>query len=99
MFSHLVIFYTNPNEPNAAEELIAAANQYLKPIPGIQFFHVGKMAPTDRSIVIKNYQVALNTVFADKQAHDEYQAHPRQREFIQKAYRRLCQKAAVFDFE
>lgn len=99
MFSHLVIFHTDPDQPNAADELIAAANQYLKPIPGLQFFHVGKMVPSHRPVVNRNYQVALNTVFADKKAQDEYQAHPLQKEFVQKAFRRLCTKVAVFDFE
>ena len=99
MFSHLVIFHTDPNQPQAADELIAGANQHLKSIPGIQFFHIGKMFPTPRPVVDKSYQVALNTVFADRNAHDEYQAHPQQKEFVQKYFRRLCKKVMVYDFE
>jgi hypothetical protein len=43
MFSHVVIFWTDPAIPNAADELIAGA--YLKPIPGCLHFHVGKWSP------------------------------------------------------
>ena len=62
MFSHVVIFWTDPGQPNAAEELIAGATKYLQPIPGIRFFHIGKMVGSQRPVVDQTYQVALNTV-------------------------------------
>jgi hypothetical protein len=99
MFSHLVVYYTDPNQPKAADELVAAINQYLKPIPGVQFFHVGKMVPSGRAVVEKGYQVALNTAFANRKAMDDYQTHPLFREFVEKAFRRLCKKVTVYDFE
>ena len=51
MFSHVVIFWTDPAQPNAVAELIAGANQYLKPIPGVIQFHVGKMVGSHRPVV------------------------------------------------
>ena len=63
MFSHVVIFWTDPNNPKAADELIAGANKFLKPIPGVLHFHVGKMAASHRPVVDQTYQVALNLVF------------------------------------
>lgn len=98
MFSHLVIFWTDPAQPNAADELIAGAEKYLKPIPGALHFHIGKMVGSHRAVVDQSYQVALNLVFPDKQAQDDYQVHPLHAEFIEKVFKRVCQRVVVYDF-
>ena len=99
MFSHVVIFWTDPMKPNAAAELINGAEKYLKPIPGVLSFHVGKMAPSHRPVVDQSYQVALNLVFPDKKAQDDYQVHPLHIEFVEKAFKPNCAKVVVYDFE
>jgi hypothetical protein len=96
MFSHVVIFWT---EPAAADELVAGANRYLKNIPGIVHFHVGKMVPSHRPVVEQSYQVALNVVFDSKKTQDEYQVHPSHVEFVEKVFKRVCKKVVVYDFE
>jgi Stress responsive A/B Barrel Domain len=98
MFSHIVIFGTDPAQPKAADELIQGAERYLKDIPGIMHFHVGRMVGSARPVVDQSYQVALNTVFTSKQAQDEYQVHPRHVEFVEKVFKRVCQRAVVYDF-
>ena len=99
MFSHVVIFWTDPAQPNATEELLAGANKYLKPIPGVLQFHVGKMVGSHRLVVDQSYQVALNLIFTRKQAQDDYQLHPLHVEFVEKVFKRECQKVVVYDFE
>ncbi|MCP5519558.1 MAG: Dabb family protein [Verrucomicrobiales bacterium] len=99
MFSHVVIFWTKPDVPNAAEELLAGAEQYLRPIPGTQHFHVGRMVGSHRPVVDQTYQVALNVTFADKAAQDAYQVHPLHIEFIEKVFKRVCERVVVYDFE
>ena len=99
MFSHVVIFWTRPAKPDAAAALIAGAEQYLKPIPGVLHFHIGKMAPSHRPVVDQSYQVALNLVFPSKQAQDDYQVHPQHVEFIEKTFKPNCEKVVVYDFE
>jgi len=99
MFSHVVIFWTDPAKPNAAGELVAGATRYLKSIPGVQHFHVGRMAGSHRPVVDQTYQVALNLVFPDKQTQDAYQSHPQHLEFVEKVFKPLCQKVVVYDFE
>lgn len=99
MFSHVVIFWTNPANPNAADELIAGAKKYLAPIPGALSFHIGKMAPSHRPVVDQTYQVALNLVFSDKKAQDEYQVHPLHLEFVEKVFKPNCARVVVYDFE
>lgn len=99
MFSHVVIFWTNPEKPSAADELIAGARQYLSDIPGALSFHVGKMVSSHRDVVDQTYQVALNLQFEDKAAQDAYQIHPQHLEFVEKAFKPNCQRVVVYDFE
>ena len=98
MFSHVVIFWTKPELPNAADELVAGMEKYLRPISGVHGFHVGRMVKSPREVVDQSYQVALNLVFADKQAQDDYQVHPLHLEFVEKVFKPACQKVVVYDF-
>lgn len=98
MFSHVVIFWTDPAQPNATDELLAGAEKYLKPIPGVLHYHVGKMVGSHRPVVDQSYQVALNLVFANKQAQDDYQVHPLHVEFVEKVFKPTCKQVVVYDF-
>ena len=99
MFSHVVIFWTKPDVPDATEKLLAGAEQYLKPCPGVLHYHCGKMASSHRDVVDQSYQVALNLVFEDKAAQDAYQAHPLHVDFIEKVFKPCCERVVVYDFE
>ncbi len=99
MFSHVVIFWTHPDKPQAADELIAGAEKYLRPIPGLLSFHVGKMSGSPRAVVDQSYQVALNLQFSSKQLQDDYQIHPLHLEFVEKAFKPNCERAVIYDFE
>ena len=99
MFSHVVIFWTDPANPKAADEMVAGAEEYLRPIPGVLSFHVGKMVGSHRPVVDQSYQVALNLTFPSKQAQDDYQVHPRHIEFVEKVFKPRCKKVVVYDFE
>ncbi|MCX8158030.1 MAG: Dabb family protein [Verrucomicrobiae bacterium] len=98
MFSHVVIFWTNPARPEAADALVAGAEQYLRPIPGIVHFHVGKMVPSGRAVVEQSYAVGLNLVFPDKATQDAYQVHPLHVEFVEKVFKPNCTRVVVYDF-
>jgi hypothetical protein len=99
MFSHVVIFWTNPENPGAADAVIAGAEQYLRPIPGVRSFHIGRMVPSHRDVVDQSYQVALNLQFDSKQAESDYQVHPMHIEFVEKAFKPNCQRVVIYDFE
>jgi len=98
MFSHVVIFWTKESNPQAADELVAGAEKFLKPIPGVLSFHIGKMVGSHRPVVDQSYQVALNLVFPDKKAQDDYQVHPMHVEFVEKVFKPNCAKCVVYDF-
>ena len=99
MFSHVVIFWTHPDKPEAPAALIAGAEKYLKPIPGVLTFNIGRMARSQRPVVDQSYQVALNIVFPTQQAQDDYQVHPLHLEFVEKVFKPNCAKVVVYDFE
>lgn len=99
MFSHVVIFWTKPEIPNAAAGLLAGAEKYLRPIPGVLTFHVGSMVTSPRPVVEQSYQVALNLIFESKQAQDDYQVHPLHVEFVEKVFQPCCARAVIYDFE
>jgi hypothetical protein len=98
MFSHVVIFWTDPAKSNAPDEVLAGAKQYLASIPGVTNFHVGKMVRSHRDVVDQSYQIALNVQFESKKAQDDYQDHPKHLEFIDKC-RAFWTKVVVYDFE
>jgi hypothetical protein len=98
MFSHVVIFWTDPTNPNAADQVVAGGNKFLKNIPGLTHFHIGKMVSSQRPVVDQSYQVALNTVFTSKQAHDDYQVHPQHLEFVAQYVKPCVKKVVVYDF-
>ena len=98
MFSHVVIFWTDPAKPDAAAEVIAGGNRFLKHIPGLTHFHIGKMVGSARPVVDPSYQFALNTVFISKQAQDDYQVHPLHLEFIAHCVKPFVTKVVVYDF-
>ena len=98
MFSHVVILWADPSKSEAADQIVAAAEKYLKSIPGILNFHVGRMVRSHRGVVDQTYQVALNIQFATKQTQDEYQDHPQHLQFVSEC-RPLFAKVVVYDFE
>ncbi len=98
MFSHVVIFWTKPELPNAADALLEGAEKYLRPIPLAKSFHIGRMVPSTRPVVDQSYQVALNLTFEDKEAEAAYQVHPLHLEFVEKVFKPNCQRATVYDF-
>jgi hypothetical protein len=99
MLSHVVIFWTDPAQPDAADEVVAGANKFLKNIPGVLAFHAGKMVASHRPVVEQSYQAALNISFADKNAEHLYQGHPQHLEFIAQCVKPFVKKVVVYDFE
>jgi hypothetical protein len=98
MFSHCVIFWTDPANSEAADALLAGMEHYLRPIPGWLHFSCGKMQPSERAVVDSSYAVGLNLVFPDREAEAAYQVHPQHIEFVEKVFKPLCTKAVVYDF-
>ena len=99
MFSHIVVLWTDPDQPQAPDKIVAAANRLLKSIPGTIHFNIGKMVGSPRPVVDQSYQVAFTITFASKQAEAEYQTHPQHLEFIANYVKPLVKKVVIYDFE
>lgn len=84
MLGHMVYFTLKDRSQAAVEKLIADCRRYLTDHPGTVFFAVGTLvADLRRPVNQTDFDVALQVVFQDRQAHDAYQVHPRHVQFIE----------------
>jgi hypothetical protein len=84
MLSHSVYFTLEDNSDTARSQLVAACHEYLSGHEGTVLFAAGTVVPDlDRPVNDRQFDVALNVVFADRAAHDAYQQHPRHLQFIE----------------
>jgi len=95
--SHDVYFSLNQPSAAARAELVAACQKYLAGHEGVLWFSVGVRAEDlARPVNDRDFDVALQIVFASRAAHDAYQEHPRHKQFIaeqQKSWKQV----RVFD--
>ena len=74
---HGVYFTLKDNSQDAKTNLIQGCHRHLKSQPGILHFAIGARAEEmQRPINVRDFDVALHIIFADKQAHDAYQKSP-----------------------
>ena len=84
MLAHMVYFALKDNSPAAIDHMVGACKKYLSAHPGTTFFAVGKLVPDlTRPVNQTDFDVALHVVFDSRQAHDDYQTHPRHIQFIE----------------
>ncbi len=85
MLVHNVYFALTDNSEDKIHSLIADALQYLKNDPGLVHFAVARRAlEFNRAVNDQDFDVCLNTVFKDKEAHDNYQISANHLEFVDK---------------
>jgi hypothetical protein len=84
MLGHMVYFRLKDRSPESVQKLIAACKKYLTGHEGTVFFAVGTLVPDlARPVNQTDFDVALQTVFADRAAHDAYQVAPKHLQFIE----------------
>jgi hypothetical protein len=97
MLAHDVYFTLNDASPAAQQKLVDACRKYLSGHPGMLWFSVGTRAPEfARDVNNLEFQVALQIVFTDKAAHDQYQKAARHMQFI-KEEEANWKRVQVFD--
>jgi hypothetical protein len=83
MLAHMVYFTLQDNSPPAIEKMVAACRHYLSGHPGTVLFAAGTLTPDlTREVNVRDFDVALQLVFESREAHDQYQVHPRHLQFI-----------------
>jgi hypothetical protein len=95
--AHNVFFALKDPAPARIEELITACYTYLEDHEGVQFFAAGSLVEDhQRDVNVRDFQVGLHIVFADKAAHDAYQTSASHEAFIDKGKDNWAQ-VRVFD--
>ena len=83
MLAHMVYFTLKDSSDAAIDQMVGACQKYLSGHPGTKFFAAGKLVPDlTRPVNQIDFHVALHVVFDNRQAHDDYQTHPRHIQFI-----------------
>ena len=97
MLSHNVFFKLKESDDASREVLINACHKFLSGHPGVVFYAAGSLAGEfDRGVNVRDFDVALHLVFADRAAHDAYQEHPRHQQFVEEN-RETWAEVRVFD--
>ena len=92
----MVYFTLKDASPDACAHLVNDCKKYLSDHEGTLHFSVGTLADADRDVNDRQFHVALHLVFADRAAHDRYQAADRHHEFIA-ANKATWAQVRVFD--
>lgn len=82
MLAHSVFFRLKDRSPAAIERLVAGCREHLSGHPGEVLFAAGTLAPYDREVNDREWQVALHLVFESRAAHDAYQQAERHEIFL-----------------
>lgn len=82
--AHHVFFTLDNASEEKQAELLAACRHYLTDHPGVVDFAIGtRDASLRRPVNDTEYHLSLHVVFANRAAHDAYQAAPRHLDFIE----------------
>ena len=74
LLAHNVFFTLIDNSPAAVQTLVDACKKYLTVQAGIVYFACGKLEPElSRNVNVRDFDVGLHVVFANRTAHDAYQ--------------------------
>ena len=84
MLSHDVYFTLRDPSHDAIQALIRSCDAHLRDHEGVLYFSAGVIEPgLDRPVNDQAFHVALHVTFADRAAHDLYQAAPEHLAFIE----------------
>jgi hypothetical protein len=95
--AHMVYFKLKDNSGANRARLVASCKLLLSGHEGVEYFSTGTLAGDfDKQFNDREFDVSLNLVFADKEAHDKYQESDRHKKFIEENLESI-EKVRVFD--
>jgi Stress responsive A/B Barrel Domain len=95
--AHMVYFKLKDGSPGNRAKLVASCKLLLSGHEGVEYFSTGSLAgDLKKEFNDRDFDVSLNLVFVDKEAHDEYQDSERHKKFIEENLDSL-EKVRVFD--
>ena len=96
LLAHMVYFSLTDNSRAEIDKLLAACRKYLSRHPGTRLFAVGTAADYSRPVNDRDFDVALQLVFENRAAHDQYQVAPLHTQFIEEHKHNWAQ-VRIFD--
>jgi hypothetical protein len=82
--AHMVFFELKDHSKESREKFIASCEKYLDKHEGTDYFSVGTRAEdVDEPVSVKDFDVALHVVFANKEAKAKYLESPRHHQFVE----------------
>lgn len=96
--SHVVICYLKNKGSEADRKKIIDAVPELRKISGVYDIEVGTVLPSDRPIVVGDYDVGLVVTFRDVAAMKAYVNDPRHQKAVKEVLEPLTSKVVVYDF-
>jgi Stress responsive A/B Barrel Domain len=95
--AHMVYFTLKDRSPGNRAKLVASCKLLLSGHEGVEYFSTGSLAgDLKQEFNDREFDVSLNLVFVDKDAHDKYQESERHKKFIEENLAKL-EKVRVFD--
>lgn len=95
--AHMVFFTLKDHSKEAVDAFVKDCEKYLTKHEGTVSFSVGKRAEdVEEGPSVKDFDVALHVVFADRKYRDKYLDSPRHDDFVA-AIKGRMEKARVFD--
>jgi hypothetical protein len=93
----MVYFKLKDSSGGSRAKLVAACKLYLSGHDGVEYFSTGSLAgDLNKEVNDRDFDVSLNLVFEDKDAHDKYQESDRHKKFIEEVLESI-EKVRVFD--
>jgi len=95
--AHMVFFTLKDHSKEAVDAFVKDCEKYLTKHEGTVSFSVGRRAAdVEEGPSVKDFDVALHVVFADRKYRDKYLASKRHDDFVA-AIKSRMEKARVFD--
>ncbi len=95
--AHMVYFKLKDSSPGNRAKLVASCKLLLSGHEGVEYFSTGSLAgDLKKEFNDRDFDVSLNLVFVDKEAHDKYQDSDRHKKFIEENLDSI-EKVRVFD--
>ena len=96
--SHVVICYLKNKGSEADRQKVLLASRDLREIPGVYDVEVGWARPSDRPVVVGDYDVGIVVTFRDEAALKAYETHPKHVKVVKEVLEPLVAKFVVYDF-
>jgi hypothetical protein len=95
--AHMVYFKLKDGSDANRAKLVASCKLLLSGHDGVEYFSTGRLAGDfSKEFNDKDFDVSLNLVFTDRDAHDKYQESDRHKKFIEENLATI-EKVRVFD--